>query len=217
MIRSDHLNRIFGNADEDRDSSNYRWRPGADTTAMVGRLSGKVQFAADENTNSIIATANNKANYEVEGGQLFDYDHEDIGVIMEITPHINKNGDVVMTVSLETSQATGETRFGSDILQKREYDTQIAVRSGETMVMGGIRLTSQTETIRKIPLLGSIPYLGVLFRNRATVDSTTNLYAFITPSVVSDDERTQSITEEYEERVREGNVDQTEEREEPEG
>lgn len=120
-----------------------------------------------------------------EGTRNDSFQNEDIGIDMEITPNISSNGTIVLNVDLSTAQTTGETRFGSDILQKREYNTRVAVRDGETMVLGGIRLNDNISTIRKFPILGDIPVIGFLFRNTNTQRLRTDLYAFITPQIVS--------------------------------
>lgn len=130
-----------------------------------------------------------------EGTRNDSFENQDIGIDMTITPNINREGVVVLNVQLSTSQTTGETRFGSDILQKREYNTKVAVRDGETMVLGGIRLVTKQETVRKWPILGDIPLLGQLFRNRVVVDDMSDLYAFITPEVIANDEEARKVTE----------------------
>ncbi|CAN5486065.1 hypothetical protein BH09SUM1_BH09SUM1_23360 [soil metagenome] len=131
-----------------------------------------------------------------EGSRNDSIDNEDIGINMDITPNISRNGQVVLSVMLTTAQLTGETRFGSDILQKREYNTKIAVAGGETMVVGGIRLGNDLSVVRKVPILGDIPFLGELFKNRNTNHSVTDLYAFITPEIVSTREHADTVTTE---------------------
>ncbi|HPS01116.1 MAG TPA: secretin N-terminal domain-containing protein [Candidatus Sumerlaeota bacterium] len=70
------LNNIFSDRNTNEDSySSYRWRPNAQTKSAVGRLSGKVTFSADPNTNSIIATTNNKANYDIIDEVVREIDH----------------------------------------------------------------------------------------------------------------------------------------------
>jgi type II secretory pathway component GspD/PulD (secretin) len=70
------LNSIFSDRNNDEDSyGSYRWRPNAQTKSAVGRLSGKVTFSADPNTNSIIATTNNKANYDIVDEVVREIDH----------------------------------------------------------------------------------------------------------------------------------------------
>lgn len=124
-----------------------------------------------------------------EGTRNDSFANEDIGIDMQIVPNISSTGSVVLNVQLSTAQTTGETRFGSDILQKREYNTKVSVENGQTMVLGGIRLTTDQQTIRKFPILGSIPILGELFKNRSAQESVTDLYAFITPEIIESGEQ----------------------------
>jgi len=132
-----------------------------------------------------------------QGGTTTAFENEDVGVRMRITPNINQMDGVVMTVFVETSQLTGEQRFGSDILQKRTYETEVAVLSGETMVLGGIRLNNTQKIVRKFPLLGDIPLIGLLFRNYDTIDATNRVYVFLTPVVVSGGAEGARVTEIY--------------------
>jgi len=69
--------------------------------------------------------------------------------------------------------------------------TKVLLRSGQTAVLGGLVSHTQTETELKIPLLGDIPVLGYLFKNRSTQDTKTNLLVFITPSLIRSAEDTQ--------------------------
>jgi general secretion pathway protein D len=114
---------------------------------------------------------------------------------MNITPSISKNRTVVLTVELITSQLTGESRFGSDIVQKREYKTEVSVANDATMVLGGIRLKSKQMVIRRFPILGYIPILGYFFQNRDMEDRVTDLYAFISPTVVTNEAEGRAVTE----------------------
>ena len=129
--------------------------------------------------------------------------NEDIGVDLTITPHINKNGIVVMSTDLVTAQVTGESRFGSDVLDKRIYNTEVAVESKQTVVLGGIQLTKKQDIVRRMPLLGYIPFLGVIFQNRDTVDTVNNLYVFITPTVIKSKEDAQHEVDKAEEQLKE--------------
>jgi type II secretion system protein D len=132
-----------------------------------------------------------------EGSFNRTFSNEDIGVTLVITPHINNKGKVVLKVQLKTDQMTGEMRFNSDVLQKREYNTEIALDGGETMVLGGIKLTTQQDMVRKVPLLGDIPFLNSIFKSTEKVDETTDLYAFITPEIISTTDEARAISDNY--------------------
>ncbi len=117
--------------------------------------------------------------------QSFEY--LDVGITLEITPNINQVGKVVMTVNLESSQIRpGEVLFGGFITDSRQFNTELAVESGETIVIGGIRRESEADSIRGFPVLGRIPILNLAFRKRDQKYETTELIAFITPTVLRD-------------------------------
>lgn len=141
-----------------------------------------------------------------EGTRNDTFENEDIGITMEIVPNISKNGQVVLNVSLTTAQRTGVTRFGSDVLQKREYNTKLAVNNQDTMVLGGIRMTTSQKTVRKIPLLGDIPLVGPVFRNTVDTNQLTDLYAFITPHIIATPADGMPVTEEIRDSI--GKVDE---------
>lgn len=130
-----------------------------------------------------------------DNGQTINtIEYEDIGIILEVTPHITPERVVEMEVSPEISTLTGETIPISDtanaqVIAKRSAETRVSVADGKTVVIGGLMEDNKTDTIRKIPLLGDIPVLGVLFRRTIKSKSKTELLIFLTPHVVlsSDD------------------------------
>ena len=67
-------------------------------------------------------------------------------------------------------------------------DTQVLVKDGETVVLGGIYETENRDTVNKVPVLGDIPGLGVLFRSRARLDNNAELLIFVTPRILEDGE-----------------------------
>jgi len=114
------------------------------------------------------------------------YEYVDVGTTLKIKPHINKNKLVVTSVSLESSQMrAGETLFGGAIFDSRKYDTEVAVEDGQTLVIGGILRQQESEVIHRVPILGHIPILKLLFSKKDTDRETTELIAFITPSVLT--------------------------------
>ena len=71
-------------------------------------------------------------------------------------------------------------------IQRREVQTKVVVRSGETVVMGGLIESVSTEVVHRIPILGSLPLIGALFRREDTVEMRRNLIIFVTATVISD-------------------------------
>ena len=127
-----------------------------------------------------------------ETGQTINtIQYEDIGIILKVTPHINPEGVVIMDVNPEISSLTGETvpiseTVNAEVFAKRSATSRVAVRDGQTIVIGGLMEDRKTETVTKVPLLGDIPYLGALFRRTQTEKSKTELLIFLTPHVARD-------------------------------
>ncbi|MBN2490881.1 MAG: hypothetical protein JXQ29_08535 [Planctomycetes bacterium] len=120
-----------------------------------------------------------------EGGQNVSFEYRDVGITLEVTPHINQRGEVALKVRVESSQIRpGETLFGGAIIDTRNYRTELTVMHGQTLVLGGIIQQKESEVVRKVPLLGDIPVLGWwLFRKRDTEVQDVELMVFLRPTV----------------------------------
>ena len=71
-------------------------------------------------------------------------------------------------------------------IDTRSVTTQVLVNDGETVVLGGIYETERRETINKVPFLGDIPGVGVLFRSNSTVSNKAELLIFVTPRILNE-------------------------------
>jgi type II secretory pathway component GspD/PulD (secretin) len=112
-------------------------------------------------------------------------DYRPVGIRLAVRPRITVQRDVDMEVNLVLSSIVqGQTVSGNFIVDRRQVNTEIIVKNGQTIVISGIRTEQESEIKRKIPLLGDIPLLGELFTSRDTENSATELIAFITPIVV---------------------------------
>jgi len=125
---------------------------------------------------------------------------KDIGIVLEVTPSINRKGLVNMTVVPQITTRTGETVQISESLNPavfatRSASTQVAVADGQTIVIGGLIEDQVSETVKKIPLLGDIPLAGALFRRTVSQKSKTELLIFLTPHVAKTPEELTPISE----------------------
>jgi type II secretion system protein D len=133
----------------------------------------------------------------VEGGRNDAFEYIDVGIILEVTPHINNKNEVDLKIRVEASQLRpGETLFGGAIIDTRNYRTDITVQSGETLVLGGIIQSEESEIERKVPLIGDIPFLGWLFKKRDTVNRDIELMVFLKPTVTKGPEDVRRLMEE---------------------
>ncbi|MEI6232790.1 MAG: type II secretion system secretin GspD [Planctomycetota bacterium] len=114
--------------------------------------------------------------------------YQDIGIILNVTAHINEAGLVIMDVAPEVSSLTGTTVPISDtvnapVFAKRSASTRVGVQDGQTIVIGGLMEDKKTENNQGIPVLRKVPGLGLLFGRKQKDKSKTELLIFLTPHV----------------------------------
>jgi general secretion pathway protein D len=134
------------------------------------------------------------------GQTINTIEYEDIGIILNVTPHINPDGLVIMDVSPEISNiGTTKVAISSTVnavtIAKRSASCRVAIQNGQTIVIGGLVQDRNTSTVRKIPLLGDIPLLGELFKRTEDSKSKTELLIFLTPHVADQPEILKAISE----------------------
>ena len=134
------------------------------------------------------------------GGSLFSntIQNRNTGVILNVTPRINAGGWVTLAVRQEVSSPGAPPTDGiqSPTINIRAVDTQVTVRNGQTIAIGGIISESKGNSRNRVPLLGSIPGLGLLFGTTSRTSERTELIALITPRVIEDIEQAADLTEE---------------------
>ena len=128
-------------------------------------------------------------NYNNDGGSnsIYTQRSKDVGIILDVEPHITANGYIDMTVELTDSSAD-QVNLG-DIMglrvNKTEASTVVTVKDGRTAVIGGMIKNERSSTHSSIPLLGKIPILKFLFGDTSYSDIKTKLILFITPHIIN--------------------------------
>ncbi len=135
------------------------------------------------------------------GGILTSTDFRDVGVILTVTPRINRSGTVSLDVNQQINSLVEFTLFDAPIISTREASAFVTIKDKQTMVIGGMIKDDKTETVHKIPVLGDIPLLGKLFQRRDTRVEKTELMVFITPHVVYTDADADRVTAEQREKL----------------
>ena len=121
-------------------------------------------------------------------GRVQTVQYIDVGTVLTITPTINPDGYVNLVVSQTDNSASNQVQFDAPIINKREAQTQIFIRDGQTTVIGGLAGKSHNKQESGIPLLSRIPLIGTLLFGRTTVnEETSELYLFLTPHIISTD------------------------------
>ena len=104
---------------------------------------------------------------------------------LTVVPQITSEGTIFLNVDVEnTSPDFGHAVQGNPTLITQQATTQVLVTDGGTVVVGGVIQTQNSVSIDQVPLLGSIPYLGNLFKHRAVSTSNSELIFFITPRII---------------------------------
>ncbi|TFZ07308.1 type IV pilus secretin PilQ [Ramlibacter henchirensis] len=104
---------------------------------------------------------------------------------LEVTPQITPEGNIILDLDI-SKDSRGETTAAGIAINTKHIRTQVLVDNGGTVVIGGIFELAEAETETKVPLLGDIPALGNLFKNRARTANKQEMLVFITPKMIAD-------------------------------
>ncbi|MCG8408764.1 MAG: hypothetical protein MI923_26460 [Phycisphaerales bacterium] len=140
---------------------------------------------------------------QTDSGQVnSQVQYRDVGIILNVTPNINPDGWVYLQVAPEVSAIADSTvqispGVFAPIFTERSADTFVAVKDGETVVIGGLITTTESEAESKVPVLGDVPGVGNLFRTTTRSKNKTELIFALTPRIVRtvEDGRRLSIEE----------------------
>ncbi len=117
-------------------------------------------------------------------------EREQVGLTLKITPQINEGNAVRLKIEQEISSVSESTQAVDLITNNRAINTTVIVEDGGILVLGGLIQEDLREKEQRVPLLGSIPLLGALFRSTSTQKVKTNLMFFIRPTILRDEEQT---------------------------
>ena len=109
-----------------------------------------------------------------------------VGLTLQVTPQVNREGYVTLFVQPTYSDVISSGFENTKDTVTRAASTLVRVKNGQTVVIGGLLTSRETEQVRKVPLLGDIPILGWLFTSKTSTKSTTDLVIFITPTVLAE-------------------------------
>jgi len=127
------------------------------------------------------------------------FEYRDVGITLEITPHVSQGGRVRLEVSTEFTkliETVTTSSLDTPTTAKRQAETVVTLESGSTVVIGGLIRDDIVTVDKRIPLLSDIPLLGGLFRFQRDKVQKTNLLIFITPHVMTSQQDMQKMTDE---------------------
>lgn len=121
------------------------------------------------------------------------FERRDIGLQLRVKPQISEGGNVRMTIYLEVSSLAPGTTEGGIITNKRSFESNVVVEDGNFVVLSGLIEDRTNNQEQRVPLLGSIPGLGALFRYENRSRTKTNTMVFLRPVVVRDEATSANI------------------------
>jgi len=130
--------------------------------------------------------------------------YKETGVVLEVTPRVNDGGNVTMDVAQAVSDVVNTTTstIDSPTIRQRRLNSTISVRSGETIVLGGLIQQRDSRSSSGIPVLAEIPAIGALFGTHGYGAGRTELIMLMTPRVIANDEQARAVTSTIEQQFR---------------
>jgi type II secretory pathway component GspD/PulD (secretin) len=127
---------------------------------------------------------------------------EEIGILLNVTPTINEDGNISMILQPEVSEkvddktfeiktgplATDKLTYYIPIIDKRNASTKVVVGNGQTLIIGGLIKDKIVKNDAKIPLMGDLPMLGYLFKSKNTYKEKIELLILVSPTIITSDE-----------------------------
>lgn len=148
-------------------------------TTLQGReavinIGGEVPVPTVQTTNSTTTTS---------------VEYREAGIILRCTPRVNEDGSITAAVHTEVSSPVYVESLKAYRFNKRSADTNVRLKDGETMVIGGLIGSEEAKSMSKVPFLGDLPILGAFFRNHSKTKSTSEVMIFLTAHVVGGNEK----------------------------
>jgi type IV pilus secretin PilQ/predicted competence protein len=113
------------------------------------------------------------------------------GNMLTVTPSVNKDSFITLKVKPEISNKVGDQAFTfqgatvtSPIIDKRSLDSNVLIKSGDTLAIGGLLQDEVVKARTKVPIMGDVPVLGYLFQSRSNIRTKRNLLVFVTPTII---------------------------------
>lgn len=139
----------------------------------------------------------------LEGGVIDEtVEFRDVGIELEVTPHINNERFVALDLFQAVNDLTETVIFDANVINKREAQTSVVVKDRETVVIGGLINEDNTINESGVPFLKDIPILGYLFKRYTTIKAKNELIILVTPYVIENLEDARSITDQQTHKAR---------------
>ena len=161
------------------------------------KVGDEVPIQTSTLSNAIAST--NTDNNNTGFAQANQIQYKETGVILEVTPRVNSNGMVILDILQEVSTVK-ETKTGvtsSPTINKEEIESTVAVKDGETLALGGLIQSNNTNNKSGIPFLHELPLIGPIFGSTDLKDDRQELVVLLTPRVVKTKQDARVVTDEF--------------------
>ncbi len=129
------------------------------------------------------------------GSPTVTFDYREVGIKLEVTPHMSRTGKIRMEVKQEIQEVTeyldqemAGVKFSAPVVSNRSVDTTVTIPDGKTLLIGGLISKRTSDQVKGVPILKDLPLLGWLFRDKSTDDQKTSIFISLTPKIVDLDE-----------------------------
>lgn len=162
------------------------------TPSLVTLDNEEAEIVVGENVPFITGQFTGSANSADNPFQTIE--RRDVGVVLRVRPQINEGDAVRLEIEQEVSGVERD-REGSDLItSKRSIKTTVIADDGQVIVLGGLISEDHQDTVNKVPLLGDLPVVGRLFRNRSESYVKTNLLVFLRPRIIRNSDSGSRLT-----------------------
>ncbi|MCB0327087.1 MAG: type II secretion system secretin GspD, partial [Bdellovibrionales bacterium] len=134
--------------------------------------------------------------FDATGRQINQIQRENVAITLRVTPQINSSDEMTLDIFQEIQDLVVGADFATlgPTTSKRSAKTTVLVKDGQTVTIGGLINDKVSESNGKVPVLGDMPLIGWLFRNRGKDKTKTSLFMMITPHIIRDPKDLENIT-----------------------
>jgi type IV pilus assembly protein PilQ len=121
------------------------------------------------------------------------FEYKDIGIVLNVTPRINRNDFVTLEVAPEAGSQSGVANLQGvfiPVIDNRTAQTTVLIKSGNTLAIGGLMRQDSSDSYTKVPVLGDMPGIGALFRSKSLNKMKRDLLIFLTPTIITPESQT---------------------------
>lgn len=154
-----------------------------DNQSATINVGTEVPVLSSQTTASIVGTASTSTQQSVQ--------YRTTGIILSVKPTVNSNGILTLAINQSVSEAQQNSlsSISSPLILNRSIDTNVVLRSGESVVLGGLISTNKSDGNTRVPFFGDLPLLGNLFKTTSTSTTKTELIVLVKPVILESNEQ----------------------------